>query len=210
MKCDVSLYLVTDSGLCPRGQLPQVVEQALQGGVTMVQVREKDCSSRVFYETALRVQEVARRYGVPLIINDRLDVALAVDADGLHIGQSDLPACVARRLLGEGKLLGVSAGTLEEARQAVADGADYLGVGAVFPTGTKEDADAVGVDGLRRICAEVNVPVVAIGGLKADNLSQLAGTGADGIAVVSAIVGQRNPRAAAQNLHRALEGVLDK
>ncbi len=210
MKCDVSLYLVTDSSLCPREQLPQVVEQALQGGVTMVQVREKDCSSRVFYETALRVQEVTRRYGVPLIINDRLDVALAVDADGLHIGQSDLPARVARRILGEGKLLGVSAGTLEEARQAVADGADYLGVGAVFPTGTKEDADAVGVDGLRRICADVNVPVVAIGGLKADNLSQLAGTGADGVAVVSAIVGQRDPRAAAQNLHRALEGVLDK
>ncbi len=196
--------------MCPREQLPGVVEQAIEGGVTMVQLREKDCSSRVFYETALCVQEVTRHYGVPLLINDRLDIALAVDAEGLHIGQSDLPASVARRILGKEKLLGVSAGTLEEARQAVADGADYLGVGAVFPTDTKEDADAVGVEGLKQICAAVDIPIVGIGGLKEHNLPVLEGTGIDGIAVVSAIVAQKDPRGAAQQLCRVLEGVLHK
>lgn len=208
MNFDYTLYLVTDSTLCPREELPAVVEQAVSGGVTMVQLREKDCSSRVFYETALRVQEVTRRHGVPLLINDRLDIALAVDADGLHIGQSDLPAAVARRILGAGKLLGVSAGTVEEARQAVADGADYLGVGAIFPTDTKEDADAVGIEGLKQIRAVVDVPIVGIGGLKENNLPLLKGAGMDGIAVVSAIVGQQDPRGAAQQLCRALEGVL--
>lgn len=208
MNFDYTLYLVTDSALCPREELPSVVEQAIAGGVTMVQLREKDCSSRVFYETALRVQEVTRCYNVPLMINDRLDIALAVDADGLHIGQSDLPAAVARRILGDGKLLGVSAGTVEEARRAVADGADYLGVGAIFPTDTKEDADAVGIEGLKQIRAAVDVPIVGIGGLKENNLTLMKGAGMDGIAVVSAIVGQKDPRGAAQQLCRALEGVL--
>lgn len=208
MNFDYSCYLVTDSTLCPRERLPETAEQAILGGVTMVQLREKDCSGRAFYETALRLREITRHYGVPLLVNDRLDMALAIDADGLHIGQSDIPAAVARRILGAEKLLGVSAGTAAQARQAVADGADYLGVGAIFPTDTKTDADAVGTDGLRTIRAAADVPIIAIGGLNEKTLPLLAGTGIDGVAVVSAIVGQADPRAAARRLHETLKGVL--
>lgn len=208
MNNNYALYLVADSGLCPRDQLEKVTEQAILGGVTMVQLREKDGCGRAFYETALRLRELTRRYDVPLIINDRLDIALAVDADGLHIGQSDLPAAVARRLLGNGKLLGVSAQTVAQAEQAVADGADYLGIGAIFPTDTKKESEAMGVNELRRIRAAIDIPLVAIGGLNAQTLPLLQGTQIDGVAVVSAIVSAQDPKAAAQRLCGALEGVL--
>lgn len=199
---DYSLYLVTDTVLCPHENLLDCVEAAIRGGVTMVQLREKEISSRAFYEEAVALKAITAKYNVPLLINDRLDIALAVHADGLHIGQSDLPADVARRLLGEDKLLGLSAGTVEEAKIAVSGGADYLGVGAVFPTDTKKDAQNVGKSMLETIKKEVSVPVVGIGGINAENLPSLYGCGADGIAVVSAIMCSPKPEETARELKK--------
>lgn len=201
------LYLVTDGELCPREKLPQVVEEAILGGVTMVQLREKTASTREFYQTALRVREITARHGVPLLINDRLDIALAVEADGLHIGQEDLPARAARRILGPEKILGLSAGNLEEALAAKAAGADYLGVGAVFPTATKKDAKPISREILGEIKAAAGIPVVGIGGINAGNLNKLRGSNIDGVAVVSAIMAASDPRAAAREL-RELAGAL--
>lgn len=199
-KADYSLYLVTDSEIRPRSQMEEWVRQAILGGTTLIQLREKDCSTREFYQAALSMKTVTRQFHVPLIINDRLDIALAADADGLHIGQSDLPAEVARRLLGKDKILGLSAGNLAEAIRAEQEGADYVGVGAVFPTSTKQDATAVTKETLREIKQKLSIPVVAIGGIKAENLDQLYGSGIDGIAVVSAIMGSEEPRKSAEIL----------
>lgn len=197
---DYSLYLVTDSDIRSRSQMEEWVYQAVLGGVTMVQLREKELSTREFYQAAVSMKSVLERCRVPLIINDRLDIALAADADGLHIGQSDLPAGIAKRLLGKGKILGLSAGNLEEAKRAEADGADYVGVGAVFPTTTKADAVSVDKGILREIKAALSIPVVAIGGIKQENLPQLYGSGVDGIAVVSAIMGSAMPKETAETL----------
>ncbi len=199
-KIDYSLYLVTDSDIRSRDQMEEWVRQAILGGVTLVQLREKELSTREFYQAAVAMKTVTQRYNVPLLINDRLDIALAAESDGLHIGQSDLPADIAKRLLGEGKILGLSAGNLEEAQRAESDGADYVGVGAMFPTSTKADADAVAMETLRAIKAALSIPVVAIGGINAGNLEQLYGSGIDGVAVVSAIMGSENPKKAAQEL----------
>ena len=195
-----SLYLVTDTDLCPRGKLLDVVEAAIRGGVTLVQLREKEISSRAFYEEARALKQITDRYGVPLIINDRLDIMLAVDAAGLHIGQSDIPAEAARRIMGPDKLLGLSAGTVQQAVAAKANGADYIGVGAVFPTATKRDAVWIGRETLRQIKAAAELPVVGIGGINAGNISQIYGSGIDGVAVVSALMGGEDPRAAAEEL----------
>lgn len=195
-----ALYLVTDRTVLKGHEFLSAVEAALQGGVTMVQLREKDSSSREFFQLAQQVKALTERYQVPLIINDRLDIALAVDAAGVHVGQSDLPAAVVRQLLGPGKILGVSTSTLLEAEQAIADGADYLGVGAIFPTHTKSDAHSTPIETLAEIKAAVSVPVVAIGGINETNLPLLVGTRIDGIAVVSAILGQDDIQAAAQAL----------
>jgi len=163
---DYTLYLVTDRELFPGIKLAEAVEQAILGGVTMVQLREKNVSSRDFYTVAMEIKEITDRYNVPLIINDRLDIALAIDAAGLHVGQDDLPARVARRALaGTGKILGVSAATVAEALQAQVDGADYIGAGSVFTTGTKKDVRPIDRDELIRIRQAVNIPVVAIGGI---------------------------------------------
>ncbi len=197
---DYSLYLVTDSDIRSRSQMEEWVYQAVLGGVTMVQLREKELSTREFYQAAVSMKSVLERCRVPLIINDRLDIALAADADGLHVGQSDLPAGIAKRLLGKGKILGLSAGNLEEAKRAEADGADYVGVGAVFPTTTKADAVSVDKEILREIKAALSIPVVAIGGIKQENLPQLYGSGVDGIAVVSAIMGSATPKETAEAL----------
>lgn len=194
------LYLVTDTDLCSREKLTETVEKAILGGVTLVQLREKDISSRAFYEEALALKKVTEYYHVPLIINDRLDIMLAVEADGLHIGQSDIPAAVARRIMGENKILGLSAGNLEEARKAKADGADYIGVGAVFPTSTKKDAVWIGKKALREIKTQTTIPIVGIGGINAENIGQIYGSGIDGIAVVSAIMASKDPRSAAAAL----------
>lgn len=197
-----ALYLVTDSELCPRENLLAQVEGALKGGVTMVQLREKDLGSLAFYQTAVKMKALTDRYHVPLIINDRLDIALAVDAAGVHVGQSDLPASVVRRLMGPEKLVGVSASTVAEAVIAYNDGADYLGVGAVFPTSTKKDAvnikDSIAM--LTAIHAAVPIPMVGIGGIHEKNIDRLYGTDIDGVAVVSALMCAKDPEAAATRL----------
>jgi thiamine-phosphate pyrophosphorylase len=203
---DLLLYLCTDRILALGRPIALAVEEAIAGGVTMVQLREKEASSREFYEIAREIQVITRRHHIPLVINDRLDIALAVGAEGLHIGQSDLPLNEARRLAGKTMFFGVSASTVEQAVEAERGGADYLGVGAVYPTGSKADAgDAIGLEEFAKICAAVKIPVVGIGGINAGNLSALMQTGARGIAVISAILSQPNIREAAQVLRNTLE-----
>lgn len=203
MKLDFSLYLVTDRGLMSTQTLTEAVEQAILGGCTMVQLREKESSSLEFYEQAQEVKQITDRYGVPLIINDRVDIALAVEAAGIHIGQSDLPVPDVRRLIGMEMLLGVSVSSSEEAGKAMEDGADYLGVGAMFPTGTKIDANAVSMEELRRIRRMTNLPIVVIGGINLENAELFRPMGIDGLAVVSAIIGQSNIRKAAAQMKEA-------
>ena len=166
---DCLLYLVTNSDHLAREPFLRVIEEALQNGVTLLQLREKDKDGREFYEEALAVKELSKRYHVPLLIDDRNDVALAVDADGVHVGQSDLPVSVARKLLGPGKIVGATAKTVAQALEAQSQGADYLGTGAIFPTQTKAAAIPTSVGTLSEVCRAVNIPVVAIGGLKQDN-----------------------------------------
>lgn len=196
---DYSLYLCTDRGLMTSATIEESVEAAVRGGATVVQLREKDCSSREFYELGLRVREITARYGVPLFVNDRADIALAVGADGVHVGQSDLP-CKAVRAIAPGMLVGVSASSLAEAVQAERDGADYLGVGAMFATGTKTDAEIVSMEELEAIRRAVSIPIVVIGGINKQTIPAFRGKGIDGAAVVSAIVAQPDPEAAAREL----------
>jgi thiamine-phosphate pyrophosphorylase len=190
--------------------IEECVEQAVRGGCTLVQLREKNASSREFYETAARVRKITANLGVPLIINDRADIALAVNADGVHLGQDDLPLDAARRLMGEDKIIGVSAGSLDEARAAADMGADYLGVGAMFATGTKTDANPASMDELRRIRAEIKLPIVVIGGINKNTVPLFAGTGIDGIAVVSAIVSQKDVCGAARELKALFHSTMGK
>ena len=196
---DYSLYLCTDRGLMTSATIEESVEAAVRGGATVVQLREKDCSSREFYELGLRVREITARYGVPLFVNDRADIALAVGADGVHVGQSDLP-CKAVRAIAPGMLVGVSASSLAEAVQAERDGADYLGVGAMFATGTKTDAAIVSMEELEAIRRAVSIPIVVIGGINKQTIPAFRGKWIDGAAVVSAIVAQPDPEAAAREL----------
>ena len=201
---DLQLYAVTDSRWLNGAALAEAVEKALAGGVTCVQLREKHLPFDEFLRTAKEIKALCQSYHVPFIVDDNLDIALACDADGLHIGQNDMPAAKARKLLGPDKILGVSAQTVEQAIAACRDGADYLGVGAVFPTGTKTDAVEVPLDTLKAITAAVDIPVVAIGGINADNIAELAGTGIAGAAVVSAIFAQEDIKKAAANLRQLM------
>lgn len=203
MQIDYSLYLVTDRGLMRTQTLAETVEQAILGGCTMVQLREKESGSLEFYEQAQEVKRITDRYEAPLIINDRMDIALAVKAAGVHIGQSDLPVPEVRRLIGTEMLLGVSVSSLEEAGRAMEDGADYLGVGAMFPTGTKTDANAVSMEELQRIRRVTNLPIVVIGGINLENAGLFRPMGIDGLAVVSAIIGQPDIRRAAAQMKEA-------
>ena len=187
--------------------LEEAVEQAIAGGCTVIQLREKDASSREFYETACRLREITAAHHIPLIINDRLDIALAAGADGVHLGQQDLPCREARKILGSNFLIGVSAATVAEAKQAEADGADYLGVGAMHITATKTNTRPVTPALLAEIKAAVSIPVVAIGGIKAENLHELTGTGIDGVAVVSAVIAQPDITAAARLLRQRMEAM---
>ena len=190
MKCDrqtMRLYAVTDRAWVGRQTLPEQVEAALKGGATCVQLREKELDGAAFLEEAKVLAALCRRYGVPLIINDNVEVALASGADGVHVGQDDLTVEQVRCLAGDRLIVGVSAHSVEQALAAQAGGADYLGVGAVFATATKSDARVLPRETLAKICRAVDIPVVAIGGISADNLLQLAGTGVDGVALVSAI-----------------------
>ena len=203
MKIDYTLYLCTDSGLMSSTTVEESVERAVQGGCSVVQLREKEASSLELFRLAERVKRVTDKYGVPLIINDRLDICQAVDAAGVHLGQSDLPCAEARRILGAEKIIGVSAATPEEAVKAQADGADYLGVGAVFPTSSKDDVDVLPYETLKAICDAVSIPVVAIGGISQENVAKLAGSGICGVAVISAIYAAKNIQAAAADLKSA-------
>ena len=199
-KSELSLYLVTDRGNLSDQDFLTKIEQAILGGVTCVQLREKELSSRAFYELALQVKAVTDRYHIPFLINDRLDIALAVNASGVHLGQSDLPVAVARHLLGSDKLIGISAKTVAQALAAQAGGADYLGVGAMFPTTTKVITQETTRETLMAIAETVQLPVVAIGGISKANRHQLIGTGIAGIAVVSAIMRASHPKNVAAEL----------
>ena len=199
---DYSLYLCTDRRLMTSPTIEASVESALRGGTTVIQLREKDCSSREFYELGLRVKKITDAYHAPLIINDRVDIALAVGAAGVHVGQGDLPCKVVREMIGPDMIVGVSAATLEEAVRAEEDGADYLGVGAMYATATKTDTRPVSMEELLKIRAAVKIPIVVIGGINKQTLGNFKGTGVDGLAVVSAIVAQPDPEAAARELLR--------
>mgnify|MGYP004603698531 FL=1 len=187
---DYSIYLVTDEACLHGRPLLKCVEEALAAGVTLAQYRAKAADGGVLYAEACRLKELCDKYNVPLIINDRLDIALAVGAAGVHLGQDDLPCAVARRLLGEDFIIGVSAHNPAEAVQAVSEGADYLGCGAVFGTATKHDVAKLGLENLRAIRKSVAVPMVGIGGITADNYAEVLATGADGAAIVSGILAQ--------------------
>ena len=191
-KIDYSIYLVTDRELMSTETLEEAVEQAIIGGCTLVQLREKDCSSFDFYNTAVKVKEITDKYNVQLLINDRLDIALAVDAAGVHVGQSDLPVSVVRKIIGEDKIIGISAGTLEEALKGQRDGADYLGVGAMYATGTKKDANPTSIEELKKIRENVSLPIVVIGGINKERIKDFEGIEIDGLAIVSAIIAQKD------------------
>lgn len=198
---DPSLYLVTDVVLAAGRPLDDLVRGAIEGGVTMVQYRDKRSSTRGMIATVRGLLEVTRKAGRPLVVNDRVDVALATDADGVHLGQEDMPAALARRLLGPERILGVTAAGPEQAGEAERAGADYIGCSAVFATPTKPDSGTpLGLEGVRGLVASTNLPVVAIGGVRRDNAAELLEAGAAGLAVVSAIMGAADPRLAAREL----------
>ena len=199
-KEDMVLYAITDRHWLNGESLYQQVEKALQGGVTFLQLREKKLDKELFMKEAREIKELCRKYKVPFIINDNVEIAKAIDADGVHVGQSDMEAGDVRKRLGADKIIGVSAKTVEQALLAEKHGADYLGVGAVFSTSTKTDATGVSHETLRDICQAVKIPVVAVGGITKDNVNELSGYGADGIAVISAIFAQENITEAAKDL----------
>ena len=201
MQVDWSLYVLADRRAAGERALIDVVRAAVRGGATAIQLREKTASTRALIELGRALLEVTRPAGVPLIVNDRVDVALAIHADGVHVGQDDMPAPIARRLLGPDWILGVSAGTVAEAQQAERDGADYLGTGDVYGTPTKADAGVpIGVAGLAEVARAVSIPVVAIGGIQPDNAAAAIAAGAAGVAVISAVIGAADPEAAARRL----------
>ena len=197
---DYSVYLVTDRRNKTDEEFLNIIEEAIKGGTTIVQLREKTASTKEFYDLALKVKEITSRYDVPLLINDRIDIALAVDSEGVHIGQDDMPAGIAREIIGEDKILGVSASTVEEAKKAEIDSADYIGSGAVFPTATKDDADSVSEEELKEIVDSIDIPVVAIGGITIENAHTLKASGIAGFSVVSAIMSAEDPKVASKKL----------
>ncbi|MBU5483103.1 thiamine phosphate synthase [Clostridium sp. MSJ-11] len=199
-KIDYTLYLVTDRDMLLDTSLEKAVEESILGGATLVQLREKDISTREFYEIASEIKKITDKYNVPLIINDRLDIALAVDATGVHVGQSDMEASIVRKIIGKEKILGVSARTLEEAKKAEKDGADYLGVGAMFGTSTKKDAKNVSFEELAKIREGVSIPIVAIGGINENNVAELKDKGINGLAVISAILHKKDIKEASKKL----------
>ena len=212
MKCadkDLLLYAVTDRYWLGKRTLHDVVKESLDGGVTFVQLREKHLDQAHFLEEAKDLKMLCKAYNVPFVINDNVDIALEMDADGVHVGQSDMEAGDVRAKLGPDKIIGVSAQTVEQAVLAEKRGADYLGVGAVFPTNSKDDATDVSYETLKAICQAVSIPVIAIGGITKDNVEELSGSGIFGIAVISAIYGQKNIKDATANLKMAVQKIID-
>ena len=209
-KKDLLLYAVTDRKWLDGESLDEQVEKSLKGGVTCVQLREKHLKEEEFYKEAVRIKELCRRYSCPFIINDNVGVAVKVGADGIHVGQEDMDAGCVREIIGEDKILGVSAQTVEQAIKAEKMGADYLGVGAVFATNSKDDAVAVDKKTLKAICEAVSIPVIAIGGISKDNIMELKGSGIVGIAVISAIYGQKNIEEATKELKKLTEKMVEE
>ena len=205
---DLSLYLVTDSHNYGEEEFLYGVEEGLRGGVTLLQLREKEKTTREYISMAKKVHKIAEKYGVPLIIDDRIDVAMAVDAEGVHLGQSDMPICIARKILGEGKIIGATAKTVAQAQEAYSQGADYLGVGAIYPTTTKVKTVITSVETLRDIVNAVPIPVNAIGGLNKDNIYVLENTGISGICVVSAIMKAEDVYGATCELKENIEKLI--
>lgn len=202
LKKSLLLYAVTDRRWTGEKTLYQQVEEAILGGATFIQLREKDLGESAFEEEAVEIQKLCRKYGVPFVVNDNVDIVKRMGADGVHVGQSDMEAGDVRAMLGPDAILGVSASTVEQAKLAEARGADYLGVGAVFPTGSKDDAVEVPHETLKAICEAVSIPVIAIGGISAENVHELSGSGICGIAVISAIFGQKDIKAATADLKK--------
>lgn len=210
-KKNLLLYAVTDRHwLAEEETLYSVVEKALKGGATFMQLREKKLEEAKFMEEAKEIKALCAQYEVPFVINDNVDLAVSMDADGVHVGQSDMAAGDVRAKIGPDKILGVSAHTVEQAKLAEAQGADYLGVGAVFPTGSKDDADEVRHETLKEICQSVNIPVIAIGGITEENTPRLSGSGICGIAVISAIFGQQDIEEATRVLKKVTKEMVEK
>ncbi len=202
---DLSVYVLTDPILSKGRSQAEVVRAAIAGGATAIQMREKEANTRTMIEIGQELREITREAGVLFIVNDRVDVALAVEADGIHVGQKDMPAALVRKLVGPKMIVGVSASTIATARQAVLDGADYIGVGAIFPTGSKADAGAAcGPGRIREIRAEVSIPIVGIGGINIENAAQVMEAGADGVSVISAVVSAPDITAATRQLAAAV------
>ncbi len=212
MKCDkktMLLYAVTDRAWTGRQTLYEQVESALKGGVTCVQLREKELDDAAFLQEAVEISALCRKYGVPFFINDNVDIAIACHADGVHVGQSDMQAAKVRQRVGEDMMIGVSVHSVAEALEAVRNGADCLGVGAVFSTSTKKDTNVLPKETLRDICAAVDIPVVAIGGINKSNLLQLSGSGVDGTALVSAIFSAENIEEECRELRQLSEKMVN-
>lgn len=203
------LYAVTDRHWLGEETLYDQVKKALDGGATFVQLREKNLDREVFLAEVKEIQKLCKEYGVPFVVNDEVSIAKDIDADGVHVGQSDMEAMDVRKILGPDKIIGVSAQTVEQAIIAEKHGADYLGVGAVFTTGSKDDADDVSHETLKAICEAVSIPVIAIGGITKDNVAELAGSGICGVAVISAIFGQKDIQKATEELKFSVENMLD-
>ena len=212
MKCDkktMLLYAVTDRAWVGRQSLYQQVEAALKGGATCVQLREKELDEETFLQEAMEISALCKRYGVPFFVNDNVEIAVKCHADGVHVGQEDMAAAQVRRRVGADMMIGVSVHSVEEALEAVRNGADCLGVGAMFSTSTKTDADVLPKEILRDICAAVDIPVVAIGGISKTNISQLSGTGVDGVALVSAIFASEDIEAECRLLRKLSEEMVN-
>ena len=212
MKCDkqnMLLYAVTDRAWVGKQSLYEQVKSALKGGVTCVQLREKELDDEAFLKEAVEIHALCQRYGVPFFVNDNVDIAIRCHAEGIHVGQDDMAAAQVRQRVGEGVMIGVSAHTVQEALDAVAHGADYLGVGAVFATHTKTDVSEMPRQTLLDICNAVDVPVVAIGGIHKDNILQLRGTGVDGVALVSAIFSAKDIEAECRELKALSEQIVE-
>lgn len=202
------LYFITDSTGFDEEEFLWRIEEAIKGGATLIQLREKDKTTREYVDTAIKVHEITKKYNVPLIIDDRIDVAMATGAEGVHLGQSDMSIDVARKILGDNTIIGATAKTIEQAQEAYENGADYLGVGAIYPTTTKVKTVLTSVETLKEICRAVPIPVNAIGGLNKDNIDILKGAPIAGICVVSAIMKAENPKNAAEELLERIDAVM--
>lgn len=202
------LYAVTDRAWIGKQNLYEQVESALKGGATCVQLREKNLDEELFLEEAIKIKSLCKKYGIPFLVNDNIDIAIKCEADGVHVGQEDTAVSKVRKLVGDKMIIGVSVQNINEALESIKNGADYLGVGAMFSTSTKLDANVIPFENLKSVCNAVNIPVVAIGGIGKNNIMKLAGSGADGVALVSAIFGAKNIEVECRELRKLSEQMI--